>query len=132
MTVYVHPDLRDNGLNELKSSDRVIACAGAPADYADATTPPATGNKLADAAMVPTDFTLADDGSGGRRISWPDKTGVPIDDSGNGDHAAFVDDGGARLLLVIPAVSPVSLTDGGPTMTIRGKSLAFKAGTVAP
>ncbi|GAB4373853.1 MAG: hypothetical protein Kow00114_36050 [Kiloniellaceae bacterium] len=132
MTVFVHNDVLDNGPQYIKThADRIIACDGAPATYAAATTPPGSGgNALADAAVSSGDFTLAAGATDGRKLSWPDKTGVPIDDGGGGDHAAIVDDTNSKLLLVFPATVEVSLTSGGPTLTIKGKSYTVRAPSV--
>jgi hypothetical protein len=131
MTVFIHDDVLDNGPKYIKdNADRIIACDGAPATYAAATTAPATGNALADVAVTSGDFTLGAGDTDGRKVSWPDKTGVPVDDSGGADHAAIVDDTNSKLLLVFPATTEVSLTDGGPTLTIKGKSYTVRTPSV--
>jgi hypothetical protein len=122
MTIFVHDDLKDAALDYLKQNcDLMIACAGAPASYAEATTAPAGGKALADTAMAAGDFTIADAAGGGRQVSWPSKTAVPIDDAGDCDHIAFVDTGTTKLLLVAPGTATVELTSGGgETVTING------------
>ncbi len=128
MTVSLHNDVPDAALAYIRDNcDKMIACAGAPASYAEATTPPAGGKALADAAMSSGDFTIGDGDTDGRKITWTSKPGTAVDDAGNCDHIAFVDTGNSKLLLVVPGTATVALsTGGGETVTIEGGSYTLR------
>lgn len=128
MTTLVHNDVPDAALAYIQDNcDQMIACEGAPASYAEATTAPASGKALADTAMSSGDFTIADGDTDGRKISWSSKPGVAVDANGDADHIAFVDTGNTKLLLVVPMTATVALTTGGgETMTIEGGSYTLR------
>lgn len=111
MTIFVHDDVLDKGLNEIKdNATTVIICAGAPADLTEATTDFGIGDgkKLADVAVDSSDWSIADGSPDGRTLTFAQQTGVAVDVTGTADHLAVVD--GSRLLLVIPLSSPVGVT----------------------
>lgn len=111
MTIFVHDDVLDNGLAEIKSAaTTVILCAGAPADLTEATTAfgTGTGKALADVTVDSDDWTIADASPTGRKITMTAQTGVTVDVTGTADHLAVVD--ASRLLLVIPLSSSVGVT----------------------
>lgn len=119
MTISIHDDVLDKGPNEIKTNATTVTiCAGAPTTLSDATTNlgTGTGKKLADVTVDSGDWTIADDPTSGRRITFTQQTGVPVDVAGTADHLAVVD--GSRLLLVIPLSASVVVT-GGNTMTIN-------------
>lgn len=129
MSEIVHNDVLDAAAQFIiDNADREILCDGAPTSYAEATDPPGSGgNALADAAVSSGDFSIAAGDTDGRKLSCVAKSGVPIDDGGDADHLAIVDDAGNRVLLVLERPSATSVTDGGPTATIGAWSYTFRA-----
>lgn len=129
MTESVHSDVLDAAHQYIiDNADREILCAGAPASYAEATDPPGSGGKaLADAAVSSGDFTIGAGDTDGRKLSCVAKSGVPIDDSGDADHLAVVDDANSKVLLVLERPSATSVADGGPTATIGAWSYTLRA-----
>ena len=118
-TYFWHQDVYDGSLNEIKNNaDRVTLCEGAPTTYAQATGVKGgdSGKMLAQADVVPGDFTLASDGAGGRKFTLADMTDDEADASGDADHVAFVDDaeGVERLLCVVPLSAQQAVTLGNP------------------
>jgi hypothetical protein len=128
MTEIVHADVLDAALQFIiDNADREILCDGAPASYAEATDPPGSGGKaLADAAVSGGDFSIGAGDTDGRKLSCVAKSGVPIDDSGDADHLAIVDDAGERVMLVLERPSATSVAAGGPTATIEAWSYTFR------
>lgn len=122
MSVYEHPDVIEKGPQEIKdAAERVILLDAFTTDYTEATTAPATGKALADVAVASGDWTLAAATPDGRKITMTAKTGVPVDESGSGDHFAVVDDSTSRLLLVTETDDVYSVT-AGQTATFKGWS----------
>jgi len=127
MTVYVHPDVLDHGLEYLMANaEWQIACEGAPASYAEATTAPASGKALAAVAMSSADFTIVDTDDGGRAVSWKTKIRVLVSANGTVDHVVFVSSTDSKLLMVREAISGVPLGGAGVrTVTLRGSRFLF-------
>ncbi len=95
MAKYCNPAIIDAALNEIKNNaNLMIVCTTMPTTRAEAVTTYA----LADVAMVPGDFTLANGDTSGRKVTVAAKSGVPIDANGNGQFVALVD--ATRLLYV--------------------------------
>ena len=94
MAKWVSADVLDQALAMISGARRMMAVVGQPADYAAA-----AAGALADVAMVPGDFALAEAG-GGRRVLVAAKDAVPVSVAGTVDHVALVNDAAQRLLYV--------------------------------
>lgn len=113
MTRYVHDDVQDAALDYIKQNcDLMVACEGFPATFTAAT----TTQKLADVATAASDFTISAGDTNGRKIRTAAKENVPVDVSGDFDHAAFVDTANSKLLYV---------TEGDLQAVILGNKVDF-------
>ena len=104
MAKYTSPVVLDTLLDEVATADRVVACSGQPATYAEATTGAPDGKMLGSCASAPGSYTKAASGTG-RKLSMAELDGGTVDASGDVDHLAWVDDDLGRLLHVttVPA-----------------------------
>lgn len=85
---YCNPALHDLFLNGIRNTcNKMVLCSQAPANYNEANVTYA----LADVAMAPADFTLANGAVSGRQVTVAAKTGVPIDATGNPTVCALLD-----------------------------------------
>ena len=106
MAKSVHNDFLDGALNILKNNANIMtACSAEPTTRTEAITTYA----LADVAMAPGDFTVADGDANGRKVTVGAKSAVPVDASGTATHIALCD--ATRLLMVTTCTSQV-LTSG--------------------
>jgi len=110
----VHDSVLDGALNEIRNKCNLMTvCAGEPLDFAAANVGGAAF--LADVAMAPTDFTLANGDVSGRKVAVGAKAGVTVDNSGAADHVALLDTVAGNLLYVTTCTAP-DLT-AGSTLT---------------
>lgn len=110
MAAYLHPDIHDKGLIELRDTgDRVVAASGAPADYASV-----AAATLAEAAVAPADFTLGAGAVSGRRIACASKTAFALADGTIASLCLVDDDQGGRLLLRVDDTTTGAVTLGAP------------------
>ena len=81
----------------IANGDRLCYCSQEPTTFTEAT----VTFKLADLDITPGDYTgpVAGDVSG-RKITVNGQSGIDVDSSGNADHIAIVDIGGAELMHV--------------------------------
>ena len=108
MAKSVHDDVLDGALTVIRNGcDKMTACSAEPASFADGNATLA----LADAAMVPADFTVANGDTSGRKLTVAAKSGVPVDAGGTANHVALLDTVNARLLYVTTATAQ-ALTAG--------------------
>lgn len=100
----VHNDVLDAALAEIKDNCTSITfCAGEPASYAEATTAPSSGGKaLVQRATTGANFSIANGTTGGRSLTSAELSDT-VDEAGTGDHVAFCDSVGSRLLYVTTA-----------------------------
>lgn len=108
MGKYVLPTVLDAALDQIAAADLMVAINGQPATFAAAQT-----GKLAEVAMTPADFTLADGTTSGRRVIIAEKANVTVDTSGTADHVALLDTAGSRLLYVTTVTAPTALSAAG-------------------
>lgn len=120
MGKLVHNDVLDAALNIIKNDCNKIAfCQGQPASYAEANTALGSGGKsLANVAAVSGDFTLADGDTSGRKLTSAAKNAVTVTDSGSGDHIAYLDTVGSRLLYA--TTCPTRAVTAGDAVNIPG------------
>ena len=110
MATFLHPDIHDRGLMELRdSADRVVAVAGAPADYTGI-----AAATLAEAAITPADFTLGPGEVSGRKITCAGKTAFALADGTVASVCLVDDDQGGRLLLRVDETATGAVATGAP------------------
>jgi hypothetical protein len=106
MAKIVHDSVLDGALNILKNgATLMVVCSTQPTTRAEAVTTYA----LADVAMSPTDFTVANGDTSGRKVTVSAKSAVPVDATGNAQHIALVD---GTNLLYVTTCTPQTLTAG--------------------
>lgn len=111
MAKAVHNDVIDAALGLVRgAASRMVALAAEPADYAAA-----NATALADAAMIPADFTIADGLTSGRRASVAAKADVAVTASGTATHVALLDAAATRLLYV--TTCPAQALSAGSTVS---------------
>jgi hypothetical protein len=108
MAKYASNDVMDAALAVIAAADRMAVLAGQPASFAQATV-----NRLAEAVMLPADFTLVAGPAGGRRLQVAARADLLALASGTADHVALLDAAGQRLLYVTTC-PPQPLAAGAP------------------
>jgi len=104
--------------NIANNTDMYVLCQGEPADYASATTLKSNGgNKIADTSVSGSDFSKADGDTSGRKLTVSGQSDVEIDEDGDVDHVALVDDTNSALKLVTVLDSTISVTSDGTADT---------------
>ncbi len=108
MTKYVHPDVMDNGLQEVvAATTKQILCSSAPSDYASA-----LAVKVASVPIVGGDLVLGDGVGNERRVDVGVKTGLITSANATITNNALVDDNTGRLLVMTTTTSlPVLIGD---------------------
>lgn len=122
MSKYHHPDVLDNGPALIKTSTERVALIKAYAvgdSYATV-----TGNIVAAAATTSTDFTLADQGTLGRKVTSTAKAPTATAASLVTDdlHFALLDDTNSKVLSVTDETSNQVVTIGN---TVNIPALTF-------
>lgn len=117
---YANPLVLDAALAAVATATRLVLTNGQPASVAEA-----DAARLAEAALGPGDFTLADAVDGGRRLQVAGQAGLVALASGTADHVALIDDAAARLLHVtICAPQPLL---AGVAISVAGWDFAIGA-----
>lgn len=116
MPKYLHPDVLDNGLQEIldKAAGNVdmLLIASYSQGQAYATV---DSNKLATINLAGGDFTLEADGTYGRRLRVAEKTGsASASDAAPDLHVAIVDVTNTLVLAVTDETSDQAITSGNP------------------
>lgn len=93
MGKFIDPTALDATLNQIATATVMVATAGPPATYAAA-----DAGKLAEAALVPADFTLAAGDVSGRKVTVAAKANVAVTAAGTADHISLLDPASSRLL----------------------------------
>lgn len=109
MPHFTHDDIFDLALNGVKSAcDLMVLTAGEPTSFANANTAngTGTGQKIAQAAMVTGDFTLAMGDVSGRKVTSAAKATVNVDAAGDGSYVAYLDTVALKILHYYPIATP--------------------------
>ena len=123
MPKYFHPDVLDNGLNNIKTNAdnlHLIKNYAAADSYATV-----VGNSVASAATVSGDYVLGNQGVNGRQLATPAKAPSASASSTGGDdlHIAYVDSVGLKVLAVTDETSDQVITSGNavniPTLNLK-------------
>lgn len=95
----------DAALNQIVNNcERQVAVSADPGNYAGV-----AAVTLADVAMAPADFTLADGTVSGRKVQIARKSVTPSAD-GTATHICLVDDTNTEILLMVPIPATGLLT----------------------
>lgn len=116
MPKYLHPDVLDNGLQEILDQTAgnvdmlLIDSYTQGQSYATV-----DSNKLATINLAGGDFTLENDGTYGRRLRVAEKTGSASSSAASPDlHIAIVDVTNTTVLAVTDETSDQAITSGNP------------------
>lgn len=120
MAKWVANEVLDAALGVIAGATRMVALNGQPASFAAA-----NAGKLAEAAMAPGDFVLANGDVSGRKVSVAAKANVAVGAAGTADHIALVDPVGQRLLYV--TTCPAQGLPVGGTVSFSGWSVEIGA-----
>lgn len=124
MAVWVHQDVLDNGLNDIKNNvNKVVAIIAYSAGDSYATVMNAA-NIVAESAMTGTDFTLASSGSDRTLTSSAALSDSAANNDGNPTHFAFVDTVNSKVKWVTAESSGQVVTAGNQVLL---PSLVYKA-----
>lgn len=107
---WVSADVLDNGLNEIKKADKVVAVIAYTAGDSYATVTNAT-NIVAESSMVTGDYLITPSGSN-RVITAATKTDSSANNSGNPTKLVYVDTLTSRVLWAADETSATSVTAG--------------------
>ena len=118
MPYYAHPDVLDNGFPELSSDgNKAILIAAYSTTYSAVN----TTLKVAEAALVGGDYSVANGDAGSREVTIAlsgksaGNAAQSLDAIEAADmHIAIVDTVGERVLLVLPETSDQPITSGNP------------------
>lgn len=114
MAKWVHADVLDNGLNNIKNNCNAVAAIlsyTAGDSYATVT---GGSNVLAQATMASTDFTLASSGNNRTLTTASGKQDAAANADGNPTHFAFLDTVNFKVLWVTDETSANVITTGNP------------------
>jgi hypothetical protein len=115
MAKFADDGIMDAALDNLiNNADKLVVCAGQPANYSDATTDTGSGgNALGETAIGTGDFTKANGDTSGRKVTVAAQSGISVDVDGTADHVAIIDDTNTTLKLVTTLSSSQSVSAGG-------------------
>ncbi|MEO1529335.1 MAG: hypothetical protein AAFX06_28275 [Planctomycetota bacterium] len=133
MPHFTNDEVYDVALDEIANNcDKMVLLAGVPNNFADANANNGVGSgqKIAEVAMVPGDFTKANGDTSGRKVTSAAKNSQAVIADGNGDHVAFLDTGGGRILHYYELASPRNGLTTADTVNFPVHDLEF-ADTVA-
>ena len=114
MTKWVHSDVQDNGLNQIKNNcDKVILASTYTAGDSYATV---NTNLLAEATMAAGDFALAGSAGAARTLTTTTKTDTAANAGGGGApmHFCFVDTTNSKVLWVTDETTDQTITAPNP------------------
>lgn len=116
MAKFVHADVLDNGINEIKTDANamwLVKAYSAGDSYATV-----SGNMIAEVAMTSGDYTLGNGASNSRTLTTASGKSDSAANAGSGAspnlHLAFVDTAGSRVLWVTDETSDQVITAGNP------------------
>lgn len=116
----IHDDIKDLSLNGIKNGcDKMVVLDADPLGvYADTQTNNGTGDgkRIAEVAMLATDFTVADAELGtGRQVKSAAKTSLSAVAAGDAAFVAWIDTGNSKVLMVTPlATTRVGISVSDP------------------
>jgi len=117
MVKTVDNSVLDAALNDIRNNCNLMtACAGQPLSFAEANT--AGAKYLAGVAMAPTDFTVGNGVTSGRKAAVASKSGITVTNTGTGDHIALLDTVN-NVLLYVTTATAMALT-ASSSLTIGG------------
>jgi len=114
MAKFVHADVLDNGLNNIKNNCNSMVALLAYTSGDSYATVIAGSNILAQVAMTSTDFTLASSGNNRTLTTASGKEDSSANADGNPTHIAFLDTVNSKVLWVTDETSSNVITTGNP------------------
>lgn len=105
MAKWANDLVMDAALDYIAGSTSMVACSGQPANFAGV-----AAVALADVTMAGGDYTKADGGTSGRKVTMGAKSGVTIDATGTATHIALHD---GSVLRYVTTCTSLALTAGG-------------------
>ena len=99
----------DGSLKALAEGTALHLCATQPTTFAEASSTKSLGSVVLTAGVAGGDFTIADAGSAGRKVTVAAQS-IPVTSDGTGDHIAIVDTANSRLLHVTTTTSRAVLS----------------------
>ncbi|MEO1529441.1 MAG: hypothetical protein AAFX06_28805 [Planctomycetota bacterium] len=109
MPHFTNDAVYDVALDEIANNcDLMVVLEGAPNNFADANANngAGSGQKIAEVAMVPGDFTKANGDTSGRKVTSAAKNSQAVVADGNADHVAYLDTGNSRILHYYEMAAP--------------------------
>lgn len=114
MARYAHADVLDNGPARIQSAANKVVLVSAYT-VGDTFATVHTTNKVAEATIASTDFTLAGADAADRTCTFGGKSGTATATGGGvNNHFAFVDTVNSKVLWVTPETSGQSVTLSNP------------------
>lgn len=120
MGKWVANEVLDGALGVIAQANRMVAVQGQPASFAAA-----NAGKLAEVAMAPGDYALANGDVDGRKVTVAAKAGAAVLAAGTADHVALIDTAGGRLLYV--TTCPAQGVPLGGTVSFAGFAVEIGA-----
>lgn len=119
---YCNPYLHDKLLDAIRTEcNKMVLCSQVPTNFTEANTTYA----LADVAMTPSDFTLANGVVSGRRVIVAAKNNVTVDTTGDPVVCALLDTINQRLLYYVDETSTQTIYAGNtvniPSFSIENR-----------
>lgn len=112
---WVHPDVLDNGISEIRDNCTAVLAVVAAAVGANYATVTGGSNVLASLAREPGDFSLSTPSTtSNRRITSAAGQDPEADAGGTANHFAFIDASTSRVLWVTEVANPQSIAQGNP------------------
>lgn len=113
MARYLNPLAQDNGPAYIQANCNVMAAVISYTAGDSYSTVMAPANIVAQASMVPGDFSFTDGAAGSRLLNNAAKTDSSADNGGNPTHIVFVDTLNGRILRVTEETGSLVASAGG-------------------
>ena len=109
MAIATNDYVLDGSLKALAEGTALHLCATQPTTFAEASSTKSLGSVVLTAGDGGGDFTIADAGTAGRKVTVAAQS-ISVTSDGTGDHVAIVDTANARLLHVTTTTSRAVLS----------------------
>lgn len=120
MAKLVDDSVLDGALNVIKNNaTQISVCSTQPTTYTQAITTYMLAKK---STLISTDFTVADNTGGGRKVTVAQQASISVTNTGNAEHIALC--GAASVLYYVTTCTLQGLTAGN-TVTIPAWNVAI-------
>lgn len=128
MAGYIHPDVFDSGLSYAKTNaDKIYICSTQPANYTEATSTYALGNKDFGAGNVFPGAIADTTPTGSRQITTAAVTDGSVTADGTAGFWAIVKSSATAALLAAYSLSATQVVTNNNTFTLAAFNLKFTA-----